>query len=258
MRTPFVAGNWKMHKTIAEARHLVSEMVPGLQAISSIDRVICPPFTTLLAVSALLTGTDIALGAQNMHWEVTGAFTGEISPSMVVELCKYVIIGHSERRAYFGETDSTVNLKVQSALSFGIVPIICVGETLQENEAGLTQEVILRQIREGLAKIDIPDGNAFVIAYEPIWAIGTGRAATARGANEVIAGIIRSSIADLFGGEVADAVRILYGGSVKAENAADFFLQSDIDGALVGGASLKSPEFVKIAQAAAQVFTAGQ
>jgi triosephosphate isomerase len=258
MRTPFVAGNWKMHKTIAEARHLVSEMVPGLQAISSIDRVICPPFTTLLAVSALLTGTDIALGAQNMHWEVTGAFTGEISPSMVAELCKYVIIGHSERRAYFGETDSTVNLKVQSALSFGIVPIICVGETLQENEAGLTQEVILRQIREGLAKIDIPDGNAFVIAYEPIWAIGTGRAATARGANEVIAGIIRSSIADLFGGEVADAVRILYGGSVKAENAADFFLQSDIDGALVGGASLKSPEFVKIAQAAAQVFTAGQ
>lgn len=258
MRTPFVAGNWKMHKTVAEARHLVSEMVPGLQAISSIDRVICPPFTTLLAVSALLTGTDIALGAQNMHWEVTGAFTGEISPSMVAELCKYVIIGHSERRAYFGETDSTVNLKVQSALSFGIVPIICVGETLQENEAGLTQEVILRQIREGLAKIDIPDGNAFVIAYEPIWAIGTGRAATARGANEVIAGIIRSSIADLFGGEVADAVRILYGGSVKAENAADFFLQSDIDGALVGGASLKSPEFVKIAQAAAQVFTAGQ
>ena len=258
MRTPFVAGNWKMHKTVAEARHLVSEMVPGLQAISSIDRVVCPPFTTLLAVSALLTGTDIALGAQNMHWEVTGAFTGEISPSMVVELCKYVIIGHSERRAYFGETDSTVNLKVQSALSFGIVPIICVGETLQENEAGLTQEVILRQIREGLAKIDIPDGNAFVIAYEPIWAIGTGRAATARGANEVIAGIIRSSIADLFGGEVADAVRILYGGSVKAENAADFFLQSDIDGALVGGASLKSPEFVKIAQAAAQVFTAGQ
>jgi triosephosphate isomerase len=258
MRTPFVAGNWKMHKTIAEARHLVSEMVPGLQAISSIDRVICPPFTTLLAVSALLTGTDIALGAQNMHWEVTGAFTGEISPSMVAELCKYVIIGHSERRAYFGEKDSTVNLKVQSALSFGIVPIICVGETLQENEAGLTQEVILHQIREGLAKIDIPDGNAFVIAYEPIWAIGTGRAATARGANEVIAGIIRSSIADLFGGEVADAVRILYGGSVKAENAADFFLQSDIDGALVGGASLKSPEFVKIAQAAAQVFTAGQ
>ena len=258
MRTPFVAGNWKMHKTVAEARHLVSEMVPGLQAISSIDRVICPPFTTLLAVSALLTGTDIALGAQNMHWEVTGAFTGEISPSMVAELCKYVIIGHSERRAYFGETDSTVNLKVQSALSFGIIPIICVGETLQENEAGLTQEVILRQIREGLAKIDIPDGNAFVIAYEPIWAIGTGRAATARGANEVIAGIIRSSIADLFGGEVADAVRILYGGSVKAENAADFFLQSDIDGALVGGASLKSPEFVKITQAAAQGFTAGQ
>lgn len=247
-----------MHKTVAEARHLVSEMVPGLQAISSIDRVVCPPFTTLLAVSALLTGTDIALGAQNMHWEVTGAFTGEVSPQMVAELCKYVIIGHSERRAYFGETDSTVNLKVQSALSFGIVPIICVGETLQENEAGLTQEVILRQIREGLVKIDIPDGNAFVIAYEPIWAIGTGRAATARGANEVIGGVIRSSIADLFGGEVADAVRILYGGSVKAENAADFFLQSDIDGALVGGASLKGAEFIKIAQAAAQVFTAGQ
>ncbi len=258
MRKPFVAGNWKMHKTVAEARHLVSEMVPGLQAVSGIDRVLCPPFTTLLAVSALLAGTDIALGAQNMHWEIAGAFTGEVSPSMVAELCKYVIIGHSERRAYFGETDSTVNRKVQSALSHGIVPIVCVGETLQENEARLTEEVILRQIKEGLARIDITDGSTLVIAYEPIWAIGTGRAATAQGANTVIGGVVRSSIAELYGQEVAEAVRILYGGSVKAENAADFFLQSDIDGALVGGASLKAAEFIKIAQAAAQGYLAGQ
>lgn len=252
MRKQLVAGNWKMHKTVAEARHLVSEMVPGLQAISVIDRILCPPFTTLLAVSALLTGTDIALGAQNMHWEISGAFTGEISPAMVAELCQYVIIGHSERRAYFGETDTTVNRKVQSALSHGIVPIVCVGETLEENEAKLTEEVILRQIKEGLARIAVTDGNSLVIAYEPIWAIGTGRAATPEGANAVVAGVIRSSIAELFGQEVAEGIRILYGGSVKAENATDFFLQSDIDGALVGGASLKGSEFLKIAQAAAQ------
>ena len=245
MRTPFVAGNWKMHKTVAEARHLVSEMVPGLQAISSIDRVVCPPFTTLLAVSALLTGTDIALGAQNMHWEVTGAFTGEISPSMVAELCKYVIIGHSERRAYFGETDSTVNLKVQSALSFGIVPIICVGETLQENEAGLTQEVILRQIREGLAKIDIPDGNAFVIAYEPIWAIGTGRNATPKDAAHVHQ-LIRKTLSRIFNQEVAEGMSILYGGSVKPDNIDILMHQVDIDGVLVGGAALQAESFARI------------
>ncbi len=251
MRKPFVAGNWKMFKTVADARHLVSELVPGLQAIESIDKVLCPPFTALLAVKALLEGTAIGLGAQNMHWEESGAYTGEIAPPMVAELCQYVIIGHSERRAYFGETDQTVNRKVQAALAHGLTPIMCVGETLEENEAGRTEEVVSTQIKNGLTRLDLSDEDAIVIAYEPVWAIGTGKAATAEGANQVIAGVVRMALADAFGEQFAQQVRILYGGSVKANNAAEFFEQPDIDGALVGGASLKASEFVGIAQAAA-------
>lgn len=251
MRKPFVAGNWKMFKTVAEARHLVSELVPGLQAIDDVERVLCPPYTTLLAVKALLEGTDIGLGAQNLYWEESGAFTGEISPSMVAELCQYVIIGHSERRAYFGETDQTVNRKVQAALAHGLTPIVCVGETLEENEGGKTAEVVSGQVQNGLARLDLDDGNAIVLAYEPVWAIGTGKAATAEGANQVIAEDIRMTLADMFGEAFAQEVRVLYGGSVKANNAAEFFTQPDIDGALVGGASLNAGEFVPIAQAAA-------
>ena len=251
MRKPFVAGNWKMFKTVAEARHLVSELVPGLQAIDDVERVLCPPYTTLLAVKALLEGTDIGLGAQNLYWEESGAFTGEISPSMVAELCQYVIIGHSERRAYFGETDQTVNRKVQAALAHGLTPIVCVGETLEENEGGKTAEVVSGQVQNGLARLDLDDGNAIVLAYEPVWAIGTGKAATAEGANQVIAEVIRRALGDIFGEAFAQEVRVLYGGSVKANNAAEFFTQPDIDGALVGGASLNAGEFVPIAQAAA-------
>jgi triosephosphate isomerase len=251
MRKPFVAGNWKMFKTVAEARHLVSELVPGLQAIDDVERVLCPPYTTLLAVKALLEGTDIGLGAQNLYWEESGAFTGEISPSMVAELCQYVIIGHSERRAYFGETDQTVNRKVQAALAHGLTPIVCVGETLEENEGGKTAEVVSGQVQNGLARLDLDDGNAIVLAYEPVWAIGTGKAATAEGANQVIAEVIRRALEDMFGEAFAQEVRVLYGGSVKANNAAEFFTQPDIDGALVGGASLNAGEFVPIAQAAA-------
>jgi triosephosphate isomerase (TIM) len=250
MRTPLVAGNWKMFKTVAETRHLVSELVPGLQAVPGVQKVICPPYTALLAAAALLEGTDIGLGAQNLFWETSGAYTGEISPVMIGELCRYVILGHSERRAYFGETDEMVNRKVQAALAHGLSPIVCVGETLDENEAGQTADVVSRQVREGLSGIAIENSEILIIAYEPVWAIGTGRAATAEGANAVVADVIRPALAELFGEEMAQAVRVLYGGSVKGDNAREFFTQPDIDGALVGGASLKVDDFSRIVQAA--------
>jgi len=256
MRIPLVAGNWKMYKTISEARLLVSELVPGIQAVAGVDRVLCPPFTALLAVRALLEGTEIGLGAQNMHWELSGAYTGEVSATMLAEICSYVIIGHSERRAYFGETDESVNRKVQVALEHNLTPIVCVGETLEENESGRTSEIVSRQIKSGLDRLDLGSNNIpakvapVVVAYEPVWAIGTGRAATAIGANAVIAEVIRPALSDLYGDEFAQSVRVLYGGSVKGENAAEFFAQPDIDGALVGGASLKASDFTAIVQAA--------
>lgn len=257
-RKPFVAGNWKMFKTVAEARHLVSELVPGLQAIAGVEKVLCPPYTDLLAVRSLLEGSDIGLGAQDMHWEEQGAFTGAISPAMVAELCQYVIIGHSERRQYFGETDETVNKKVKSALAHGLIPIMAIGETLEENQTGRTAEVLERQLRDGLAglaadpSLSLGGAIPLVIAYEPVWAIGTGLPATAEGANQVLADFIRPVVADLFGPAFAQAVRVLYGGSVKASNAAEYFGQPEIDGALVGGASLKAQEFIGIVQASAQ------
>lgn len=252
MRRPFVAGNWKMHKTVAEARHFVSELVPALQGIADVDRVICPPFTSLVAVAALLEGTDVHMGAQNMHWEASGAFTGEVSPAMLAEFCQYVILGHSERRTYFGETDETVNRKMHAALAYHLTPIICVGETLEEYEAGHTREVVFRQMKLGLADLQLQDGNSIVVAYEPVWAIGTGRASTADGANAVISDVIRVAMAELFGDKVAQEVRVLYGGSVKGDNAAEFFAQPDIDGALVGGACLKVGDFTRIVQAASE------
>ncbi|MBN1537861.1 MAG: triose-phosphate isomerase [Anaerolineales bacterium] len=255
-RTPFIAGNWKMYKTIAEARQLVSEMIPSLQGVSGVEKVLCPPFPDLLAVKAILEGTEIGLGAQNMHWESAGAFTGEVSPVMLAELCQYVILGHSERRAYFGETDETVNRKVKAAIAHGLIPIMCIGETLQENEAGTTQQVLEKQIMGGLVDVTLPEATQpgevnFIVAYEPVWAIGTGKAATSQGANAVVSDIIRPTLAKIFGSQIAEAVRVLYGGSVKASNASEFFKQSDIDGALVGGASLKVEEFAPIVQAAA-------
>jgi triosephosphate isomerase len=221
--------------------------------VGDVEKAICPPFTALLAASALLEGTEIKLGAQNMHWEASGAFTGEIAPGMIAELCQYVIIGHSERRTYFGETDGTVNLKTRAALKHGVVPIVCVGETLQENESGRTAEVVSRQVRDGLAGVEltpVEGGLPLVIAYEPVWAIGTGLAATPQGANQVLAEIIRPMLAERLGTQAAQDIRILYGGSVKADNAAEFFAQPDIDGALVGGASLKATEFAAIVKAA--------
>lgn len=252
MRRSFVAGNWKMYKTAAEARLLLSELLPDLTAIKDVEIVLCPPFTAILPVASLLEGTDIGVGAQNMHWDVAGAFTGEVSPPMLAEFCKYVILGHSERRAYFGETDRNVNLKLKAALAHGLVPILCVGETLSENEAGITQEVVIRQTKMGLDEVEVGSIATVVIAYEPVWAIGTGRAATAEGANAVIAGMIRAWLAKTYGDEAAEKVRILYGGSVKASNAGEFFQFPDIDGALVGGASLKPAEFIPIVRAAAE------
>jgi len=251
MRKPIVAGNWKMNKTVAESRQLVAELVPGLQAVDSVERVLCPPFTSLMAVAAMLEGTEIRLGAQDMYWEASGAYTGEVSPLMVKELCQYVIIGHSERRTYFGETDETVNRKVKAALAHGLLPIMCVGETLAENETGRTAEVVSRQMRAGLAGVELKDGKSLYIAYEPVWAIGTGRAATADGANKVIAEVIRLALATLFNPQISQEVRVLYGGSVSGKNAADLFTMPDIDGALVGGASLKAEEFIPITRAAA-------
>lgn len=250
-RTPFVAGNWKMNLTVEAARSLVYAMSAPLRAIMGVEKVVCPPFTALQAVHALLEGSDVGLGAQNMHWEEKGAFTGEISPSMVKELCAYVILGHSERRTLFGDTDETVNRKIRAAERIGLTPIFCVGETLGQYEAKQTSDVVARQVRLGLAGVDANFAPRIVAAYEPVWAIGTGKASTAQNANDVVANVIRPVLAELFGSGAAQAIRILYGGSVTAANAAEFFAASDIDGALVGGASLKADEFIGITRAAA-------
>lgn len=250
MRTPVVAGNWKMNKTVAEARDLVFKMSLKLREIGGVEKVLCPPFTSLLAVSALLQGTDIGLGAQNMHWEEKGAFTGEISPLMVKEFCRYVILGHSERRTYFGESDEIVNRKVRAAQTFDLTPIVCVGEMLEQYESGQTAEVVSRQIRAALADVSPAFATRLIIAYEPVWAIGTGRASSGENANQVVASVIRPALSELFGAATAQEIRVLYGGSVTAANASEFFSQPEIDGALVGGASLKADEFVAITQAA--------
>jgi triosephosphate isomerase (TIM) len=252
MRTPFVAGNWKMNKTIAEARSLVSEMSPALCEVKGVKKVLCPAFMALFPVAALLQGTDISLGAQDMYWESKGAFTGEIAAGMVAEFCEYVIIGHSERRTYFNETDATVNKKTVAAQSANLIPIVCVGETLAEYESGRTAEVVSRQIRDGLKGLDPQFAARIVVAYEPVWAIGTGRASTSENANTVIREFIRKPLSEMYGENPAQAVPVLYGGSVTAANAGEFFGQPEIDGALVGGASLKVDEFIAIVKAAAK------
>lgn len=252
MRTLFVAGNWKMNKTVAEARELVSVMGKELKNVKNVEKVLCPPFMSLVAVANLIGGTDLGLGAQNMHWEDKGAFTGETSAIMLKEFCKYVILGHSERRTYFGETDETVNKKVLAAQKHGLTPIVCVGETLAEYEAGLTAQVVRRQTLAGLKDVQASLATRIVVAYEPVWAIGTGRASSAENAQSVHGDVLRAALQDRFGSETAEAIRIIYGGSVTAANAAEFFSQQDIDGALVGGASLKSDEFIAIARAAAK------
>jgi triosephosphate isomerase (TIM) len=251
MRRPILAGNWKMHMTIAEATDFVRTIRRGLNEIKSVDRVLCPPATDLAAVKDLLAATDIGLGAQNMHWEEKGAYTGELSPRMVRELCQYVILGHSERRAYFGETDANVNRKVKAALAHDLTPIICVGETEEQHDTGQTELVVSSQVRDCLSGLSAYQVTQLVIAYEPIWAIGTGKAATPAGAGSVIGLNIRGTIAQLYDEDTAQAVRVQYGGSVKPGNIAEFMAHADIDGALVGGASLK-PDFVDLVRIAAE------
>jgi len=250
MRVPLIAGNWKLNKTSTEAYKLAAEMLSGLRNIRGVEKLLCPPFTALMAVFRLIKDSDIRLGAQNMYWEEQGAYTGEISPRMLAEFCQYVILGHSERRTYFGETDEQVNRKVRAAIAHHLMPIICVGETLEENEAGRAAGVVSRQVREALVGLDILDAERIVIAYEPVWAIGTGRASTAAGANTLIRNVIRPTLASLFGENIAQSVRVLYGGSVDPGNAGDFFRQPEIDGALVGGASLNARSFIDIVEAA--------
>ena len=245
MRRPLIAGNWKMYKTTAEAKTLVSALIEALKDEERVEVVVCPPFTALAAVGPLLAGTKIGLGAQDVHWEKEGAFTGAISAPMLVDLgCRYVIIGHSERREYFAETDETVNKKTKAALAHGLFPIVCVGESLAQREAGQTNAFVTGQVRAGLAGLG-EKAREIVIAYEPIWAIGTGRSATGKDAAEVI-GLIRATLAEMYGRETAEAIRILYGGSVKPENIKEFMTAPGIDGALVGGASLKAESFVPI------------
>ncbi len=250
MRTFFVAGNWKMNKTGQDALQLVSDLIDELKGCPKIELAVCPPYPYLSQLAAALKGSNIGLGAQNMYWEAAGAYTGEVAPAMVAEFCQYVILGHSERRTLFGETDESVNRKVKAALAAGLTPIICVGETLAENEAGQTAAVVTRQLKGGLEGLNAEDGRRIVIAYEPVWAIGTGRAATSDQAQAVHRDVVRRTLAALFDRDTADAIRIQYGGSVNAKNAAELFSMPDIDGALVGGASLKAPDFGVIARAA--------
>lgn len=242
-----------MYNTIAEAQELVKKMLPEIEKYGNVDGAVCPSYLAIPAVAALCKQSQLKVGAQNLYWEESGAYTGEISPQMVAEICDYVIIGHSERRKFFGETDETVNKRLKAALAVGLQVIVCVGETLEENEAGKTEEVVTRQIKSGLADITAEQAADITIAYEPVWAIGTGRAATPEDANQVHRQIIRPLLEIQFGAARAQSMRIQYGGSIKPGNAADLFAMSDIDGGLVGGASLDADSFLKILEAAAMV-----
>jgi len=248
-RTPIVAANWKMHTTVRTAAELCRALRESIDNVKSVEKVVCPPFPFLALAHQTLAGSSLKVGAQNVFWEEKGAFTGEVSPPMLADLCEYVIIGHSERRKYFGETDETVNRRLKAAMAKGLRPIFCIGETGDERQAGRTNEVLLRQVRGGLAGIEITSG--FVVAYEPVWAIGTGVPATGEMANDAI-GLIRREVASLYGGELAQATRIQYGGSVDGANIDEFMAEPEVDGALVGGASLKADVFTAIVEAAAR------
>jgi triosephosphate isomerase len=250
-RTKIVAGNWKMNLDRAKAKELAAAVAARRGEAAAVELVLCPPALYVETVGSALTGakSNVGLGAQNMHDKASGAFTGEVAPPMLVDLgCRYVILGHSERRTLFGETDAAVNVKTKAALAAGLVPIVCVGETLEEREAGKTAAVVTGQVQGSLAGLSAADLEKVVVAYEPVWAIGTGKVATPEQAQEVHA-LIRGLLAKLASPDVAAKVRIQYGGSVKPDNAADLARQPDIDGALVGGASLKADDFLGIARA---------
>jgi triosephosphate isomerase len=250
MRVPMIAGNWKMNTTLNDAVALVKLMLPGLDRVGGVEKLVCPPFISLAAVREVLKGSSVQLGAQNMFYEEKGAYTGEVSPLMLKGICDYVIIGHSERRQYFGETGEFIDKKISSAIAAEIKPILCIGERLEENEAGKTQEVLSRQLAASSDRLYFLSG--MVIAYEPVWAIGTGRSATGAQANDTI-GFIRQLVAYQHGNDIAESVRILYGGSVTADNIDELMRQPEIDGALVGGASLKADAFVSIVRQTADI-----
>lgn len=245
MRKPIIAGNWKMHKTIAEAVDFVNHIKDQVSG-TDVEAVICAPFTALRDLKTAVEGTNIKIGAQNMHFEEKGAFTGEIAPSMLAELqVDYVIIGHSERRQYYNETNETVNKKVKKAFEHGILPIVCVGESLQQREDGRTKDIVKEQTQQGLLGLTEEQIRSTVIAYEPIWAIGTGKTASSKDANEVIA-YIREVIKQMYSEEISEEIRIQYGGSVKPSNVEEIMNESDIDGALVGGAALQPDDFINL------------
>lgn len=250
MRIPMIAGNWKMYKTEDEASELASDLRRRLEDVKGVTVVVCPPFTSLFSVKKAISGSSIQLGAQNMYWEEKGAFTGEISPPMLLTAgCKYVILGHSERRSYFAETDQSVNSKLKSALGFGLSPIICVGEKLEQREANKTDEIVETQVKGAFKDLDDRQAARTVVAYEPVWAIGTGKTATPQQANQVHV-LIRKLLSSRFGTGCAEKINILYGGSVKPENAKELLGMPDIDGALVGGASLDGESFEQIVRSA--------
>lgn len=246
MRKPIIAGNWKMNKTPEEAAQLIKELVPMVKDVETVDIVVCPPFVNLAAAKTALEGSNIKLGAQNMHFEQSGAYTGEVSPGMLLALgVEYVILGHSERRQYFGETDEGVNKKTKAALAAGLKPIVCIGETLEENEAGITAEIVCKQTKLALLGLSANEVAGLVLAYEPIWAIGTGKTATADDANDTI-GAVRGAVKEVYGNDTAQAVRIQYGGSMKPSNASELMAKPEIDGGLIGGAALKAEDFCGI------------
>ncbi len=246
MRTPIMAGNWKLNKTRAEAEVLAREVVEATRDVTDVDIVLCPVYTALEAVRGALTGSRVRLGAQDVYWEQAGAFTGEVSPHLLRDAgCDFVIVGHSERRQFFGETNETANRKVKAVLAEGLTPILCVGETLSEREAGTTAKVVRAHVVNGLAGLTSRDLSRVVVAYEPVWAIGTGKTATPQQAQEVHA-LIRGLLAEMADAQTAAGMRIQYGGSVKPDNIRELMAQPDIDGALVGGASLKAADFAAI------------
>ena len=246
MRTPVIAGNWKMNKTVAEAVALASEIKEKVAGVENVKIIVCPVFTAVKSVADVLKGTNVKVGAQDMYWETSGAFTGEVSGEMLKEAgAEYVIIGHSERRQYFGETNETVNKKLKKALSIGLKPIVCIGETLADRESGNTEAVVEKQVREGFVGLTAEEMKGTIIAYEPVWAIGTGKTATAEQA-EAVHAFVRNLVSQLWDKETADAVVIQYGGSMKPENVASLLAQPDIDGGLIGGAALKADSFEKL------------
>ena len=246
MRTPVIAGNWKMNKTVAEAVALASEIKEKVAGVENVKIIVCPVFTAVKSVADVLKGTNVKVGAQDMYWETSGAYTGEVSGEMLLEAgAEYVIIGHSERRQYFGETNETVNKKLKKALSIGLKPIVCIGETLADREAGTTEAVVGKQVKEGFVGLSAEEMKGTIIAYEPVWAIGTGKTATAEQA-EAVHAFVRNLVAQLWDKETADAVIIQYGGSMKPENVASLLAQPDIDGGLIGGAALKADSFEKL------------